>query len=219
MIVNEIFNSIQGEGKYGGTNVVFLRLSGCDLQCSFCDSQYHVEGKQMSSEEIIEEIKQYNSKIIIITGGEPLLQQQEILSFIKEINPERKYNIVIETNGTIIPSQNLLTWIDHIACSPKLSSSGNDIDKRLNYDALQVINNFHNSIFKFVISTDEDLDEVEFLKDQVPLNLNKIYLMKEGATSKEQYNGIENFIDMCIKRGYHFSPRLHTMIWNNKRKV
>jgi len=71
--ISEIFHSIQGEGKHAGVNSIFLRLSGCDLQCSFCDTLYHKQGKQMSVEEIKKEIKKYNSYNLVITGGEPLL--------------------------------------------------------------------------------------------------------------------------------------------------
>jgi organic radical activating enzyme len=215
--VCEIFQAIQGEGKYVGTNVIFLRLSGCNLNCSFCDTKYHWSGKDMELKDVAEEIKKFNSKKIVITGGEPLSQQQALTELFQE-NLDSSYHITVETNGTIMPDK-IIPYIDHYACSPKLGTSGNDIDKRLDYDVLEYINSKKDSIFKFVISSDEDLDEVKFIENQVQIDKEKIYLMKEGGTTEKQYHGIANFLDVCLKNGYNFSPRLHVMIYDIKRGV
>jgi 7-carboxy-7-deazaguanine synthase len=215
--VCEIFHAIQGEGKYVGTNVVFIRLGGCTLNCDWCDSKYHKDYISKEIDDIVKDVKKYKSDRIVITGGEPLLQQEFLVFLLQKLKSE--YHITIETNGTVIPSSEILILTDHFACSPKLSGSGNELAKRLNYDALQVINKADDSIFKFVITNDKDLDEVKLIEEQVPLNHNKIYLMKEGASKKEQEEGLDVFINMCRDEGYHFSPRIQVMVFDVKRAV
>ena len=101
MKVNEIFYSIQGEGTAIGMPTVFLRLFACDLRCSWCDTMYAVEGtdfKEISNDEIIEEIEKYGCPNICITGGEPLIQKKELVPLAEEL-VSRGYFIVLETSG------------------------------------------------------------------------------------------------------------------------
>lgn len=100
MIINEIFYSIQGEGKYTGLPTVFIRTTGCNLRCSFCDTKYaYEEGEKLTVNQIKHKIEKYKCKNICITGGEPLIQE-EIPDLIKEL-VRKKYFITIETNGSI----------------------------------------------------------------------------------------------------------------------
>lgn len=109
--INEIFYSLQGEGYYTGTPAVFVRFSGCNLKCHFCDTR-HEEGTLMTDDEIIAEIEKYPARIVILTGGEPSLWIDE--SFIDQLHKKGKY-VTIETNGT----QPLPATIDWVTCSPK----------------------------------------------------------------------------------------------------
>ena len=167
---------------------------------------------------MLKKIASYNSKNVVITGGEPLLQQTQLIPLLHELRNLGKY-VIIETNGTVMPAKEFSVYIDHYAVSPKLVSSGNHIEDRINYDVLYKLNNYRRSIFKFVIKTDQDLDEVKFLQDQIGINSSKIYLMKEGGIAEKQYYGLDEFIKTCLSLGYNFSPRLHVMIWDNKRGV
>ncbi len=109
--INEIFYSLQGEGFHAGTPAVFVRFSGCNLKCDFCDTR-HEEGKSMTDEEIVEEVLRYPSRMVILTGGEPGLWVDDAL--IEALHKAGKY-ICIETNGTcVLPEQ-----IDWVTCSPK----------------------------------------------------------------------------------------------------
>lgn len=109
--INEIFCSIQGEGYHTGTPAIFIRFSGCNLRCPFCDTK-HEEGQRMSDEEIIEKIKDYKPSLVVLTGGEPSLFIDE--GFVEKLHAIGKY-VAIETNGTHkVPSN-----IDWITCSPK----------------------------------------------------------------------------------------------------
>lgn len=111
MLVNEIFYSLQGEGYHAGTPAVFVRLSGCNLQCPFCDTQ-HESGKEMSEEAIVAEVTQYPARLVVVTGGEPSLQLTE--SLVAALH-EKDRIIAVETNGTCpLPSN-----VDWITLSPK----------------------------------------------------------------------------------------------------
>jgi len=100
MKINEIFYSLQGEGKWTGLRNIFIRTSGCNLRCSFCDTQYaYNDGKEMSIDKILSQISKYPCKYICITGGEPLLQN-EILDLV-DIILKGNYKICLETNGSI----------------------------------------------------------------------------------------------------------------------
>lgn len=120
MKVNEIFYSIQGEGFYTGRAAVFVRMSGCNLRCHFCDT-IHEPFIDMSADEIISEIRQYPSDFVVITGGEPCMQITD--EFVDLLHKNRKY-VSIETNGTIPPPSN----VDWITCSPKGAFVGHDGD-------------------------------------------------------------------------------------------
>ncbi|MEG1839626.1 MAG: 7-carboxy-7-deazaguanine synthase QueE, partial [Bacteroidaceae bacterium] len=109
--INEIFYSLQGEGYHTGTPAIFIRFSGCNLQCSFCDTA-HEEGKLMLDEEIIAEVQKYPAQMVIITGGEPALWIDE--AFVHLLHQISKY-VCVETNGTKTLPQN----IDWVTCSPK----------------------------------------------------------------------------------------------------
>ncbi|MCM1076042.1 MAG: 7-carboxy-7-deazaguanine synthase QueE [Bacteroides sp.] len=129
--VNEIFYSIQGEGYFTGTPAVFLRFSGCNLKCSFCDTD-HNQYKSMTPAEIIKEMRVYPSRHLIITGGEPSLQLDQLLV---DLLHDEGYFIQIETNGT----NPLPESVDWVTCSPKGDSSGNCNVKLQSVDELKVV--------------------------------------------------------------------------------
>ena len=143
MIINEIFYSIQGEGFHSGTPAIFIRFSGCNLKCPFCDTK-HQDGKEMSISDIIEEISVMKSKFVVLTGGEPTLQINEEL--IKELHANRYY-VAVETNGT----KELLYGIDWITCSPKgdwVSQGEKVIDRH--YDEVKVVFDGKNDVDRWL---------------------------------------------------------------------
>ena len=113
--INEIFYSLQGEGFHTGTPAVFIRFSGCNLKCPFCDT-HHEEGVEMSDDEIMDEVAKYPVHMVILTGGEPSLWIDSTL--ISRLRQAGKY-ICIETNGT----HSLPSDIDWVTCSPKQNST------------------------------------------------------------------------------------------------
>lgn len=137
MKVNEIFYSIQGEGHYAGTPAVFVRLQGCNLKCKFCDTN-HSAGKEMSNVMILQEVQKYPAKVVIITGGEPLLQDIEPLV---DTLQKHRYKVNIETNGTIPMTDSLAFKLNWITCSPKFEFVKNGEMKLDYYDEIKVLYN------------------------------------------------------------------------------
>lgn len=121
MKVNEIFYSLQGEGHFSGTPAIFVRLSGCNLNCDFCDTIHH-HGKEMTEDEIVSEVSKYPSVHVVITGGEPTIQLTA--SLINKLHEARKF-VQIETNGTLRLKEDLECLIDWITCSPKYGNIPN----------------------------------------------------------------------------------------------
>lgn len=120
--INEIFYSLQGEGYYTGVPAVFVRFSGCNLHCAFCDTQ-HQMGKMMTTQAIIDEIYQHPlAPLVVLTGGEPSLYVDE--TFVSEVKKQTGKMITIETNGT----HPLPTNIDWVTLSPKTGFAGGDVE-------------------------------------------------------------------------------------------
>jgi len=210
--INEVFKSIQGEGKSIGKPILFIRLSGCNLRCDFCDTKYHTEIKYDNiSEEMLNLLKE--NKQWCITGGEPLLQQEKIIELIEECNPEW---VEIETNGTIRPTYILLNMINQWNISPK-NPEHNKV-KNINYIFLDWNNiNSYNHIIKFVYTDKKNEKFIENIIDKYCLK--NIYIMPEGSTKKEQENKTKEVIKYCIKNNYIFSPRIHVLVWDNKKGI
>jgi organic radical activating enzyme len=132
MRVNEIFYSLQGEGFNTGTPAIFVRLSGCNLDCPFCDTD-HISGKEMTEGEIIEEVSRYKAQLVVVTGGEPALQLTE--SLVEMLHLLGK-TVAVETNGTVELPRN----VDWITLSPKDAFLGDMAKPIIKYaDELKLI--------------------------------------------------------------------------------
>ncbi|MBQ3472884.1 MAG: 7-carboxy-7-deazaguanine synthase QueE [Methanobrevibacter sp.] len=178
--VSEIFTSFQGEGPYVGTPATFLRLYGCNLNCEWCDtdiSTYEMLSVDDVAEIILTQMEFNNIKTLIITGGEPTLQMEEIKRLIKELPEDIK--IQMETNGSLFE---YVPEIEYVI-SPK-----EDKEK-----VFENYYNYENTFFKFVITSQEDIDEVISLKEKY--NYDKaIWLQGEFSQDAEMADLIrENF--------------------------
>jgi organic radical activating enzyme len=218
--VSEVFYSIQGEGVTMGIPAVFLRLGGCNLLCKgkgwVCDTiavwskSKATPFDEVLSEEFVQRLK--NGAHLVITGGEPLLHQEKVNDYINWF--WKKYNylpfIEVETNGTIIPKMPL---VQQWNCSPKLSNSGESVNRRINEAALTALKDL-NAMFKFVICSEEDVLEV--LQD---FNLPNTVFMPGGDT-QELLNITRPIVaELCVRLGVRYSDRLHVTIWNKKTGV
>ena len=231
---SEIFHSIQGEGSFMGIPSIFFRTSGCNLRCHWCDTPYtsfQPENKKIEILEAADLITAYDCKYVVITGGEPLIQPDKILSLCTLLT-QRDRHITIETNGTKYV-KGIGVFCDLMSISPKLSDSGPKIEQvktdrwikkhdkdRLDIGTLSKLINNTSCQFKFVVSNEVHIDEIEALQTILPnLSDNLIYLMPEGRTAKEIQDKQEFVVNTCIEKGWNYSDRLHVRIWGDKRGV
>jgi organic radical activating enzyme len=233
--IAETFFSIQGEGKYAGAPSIFLRLSHCNLDCKNfsyvkgngnhlgCDSKHLWQ--QVHSMTIGQLLQQWKNKKwikclnkgthVVLTGGEPLLQQSAIQEFIAMLDDscDKKVFIEIETNATFKINAFLLNRLNQINASPKLTSSGNPRQKAYNIDALRQLASTNKTIFKFVILKKEDIVEIihEYIK---PLNLSprKVWLMPEGCTAEALRQKTPMILEWCKKYHMNYCPRMHILL-------
>lgn len=228
----EIFYTLQGEGPSLGKPALFLRLSGCNLNCIWCDTPYtwnwedtnnaHSEKfvreqQQISIEpkEVAELLNQYVPTVmLVISGGEPLTQQSAIAELLEHCNVER---VEIETNGTRAPIEALKDC--HFNVSIKLSNSNVAYNKRIKPNAIEAFLAIENVMFKFVIDSQEDLDEVEFIQSEFNIPNSLISLMPQGRSAEEINSKLEWLSEICMRKQYTLTTRLHVLTWGNKRAV
>ena len=242
--ISEHFYSIQGEGKTMGIPAVFLRLTACNLMCGGrgtekdkklyngatwrCDSiEVWRTGTQYEIGELVNIlIDKYSLQLIrgahlIITGGEPLLQFKALEPFIELLTEQLGFKpfIEIETNGTLTPKGKLFNYIDIINCSPKLSNSGEPEQKRIKINTLQFYSLTPKSIFKFVVSRIEDLQEIYDIIERANIPRDKVYLMPSAQDQKELDLNTKLVSSICLENNYNFSTRLQIIIWNQTTGV
>jgi len=229
--VSEIFGpTFQGEGSHTGRRVAFIRLGACNLTCDWCDTPYtwdadrfdlRKEIKPADVDQILLQISEMKVNTVVISGGEPLLQQKkadwiELLETLTSMGIE----IHIETNGTITPNEVTDEFVDHFSVSPKLTGSGVAIDKRIAPKALEWFATDARAIFKFVITHRHEIeDEVDTLVDLYGIDPSRVWLMPEGATLPDHLNKLQELADPIASSGYNLSARVHIFAWNTKRGV
>jgi len=216
--VTEIYKSIQGEGFLTGTECVFVRASGCNLRCRFCDTPYaswEPEGQDLSVPEIVAEVDAMRADHVVITGGEPMLFA-EMIPLCTDLHRQR-IHITIETAGTLY----LPVACDLMSISPKLSNStpekAPDPKWHLRHersrhvpDVLEkLIGEFHYQ-FKFVIDSAADVDEVELYLTQFPaIDRSRVMLMPEGTTTEDLQVTGRWLANYCQQHSLSFCPRRH----------
>ena len=221
----EIFHSIQGEGPSVGTPSVFLRLATCNLSCSWCDTKYtwdwqHYEYErevmELSHEQVERQICGYPCSHLVITGGEPLLQQQGLLPLVQSLD-RRGFSFEVETNGTVVPDPRIEPLIDQWNVSPKLSNSGIELRRREIPEALHSFARRENSYFKFVVAEPADVKEVRALAQDYGIGKDRVVLMPEGRDADVLLERGKWLSQVCVEEGFRFTPRLHILLWGDKR--
>lgn len=209
MLVNEIFYSINGEGKLQGKPAVFVRFAKCNLSCKYCDTVYAKvadDSKVMTIDEIIKEIEKYKCKNVTLTGGEPLLQT-DIFKLVKALT-KSNYTVDIETNGSILlhPLSNKAFYTMDIKCP----CSGNEES----FEVENLNRLTKKDEVKFVVSDEKDLEySLKFIDD---INCEIIYSPVFGSDMKI----IAEFVKNLNKENVRISYQLHKLIWPiNQRGV
>ena len=207
-----------------GKPAVFLRLHFCNLECSWCDTkytwdkdskEYWQESEGWSVAKTAEAITQYPARRLVVTGGEPLMQQNTLEELLTTI-PDWK--VEVETNGTIAPSPELAS-VCQFNVSPKLANSGNSLNRRYKPDVLRKFNSLADANFKFVVREGSDLAEVDQIVEDCGIDSDKVIIMPEGTSQEVLRDRMLALIEEVKPRGYRLLPRLHVMLWGNQRKI
>ena len=207
MKISEIFYSIQGEGKWTGRPNIFIRSSGCNLRCSYCDTKYaYQSGKEMQITDILKEISKYDCNYVCITGGEPLIQN-ETFNLIKSLL-KNNFKICIETNG----SQDIkkLTKFDNLLISLDIKCPSSKMAKKNCFSNISYLK--RKDQLKFVIKDRKDYDyAIKILKEHSPKCT--VFFQPVWGTNPDK---IAEWIlrdDLNVKLGF----QLHKIIWGEKR--
>ena len=220
MKIAEIFYSIQGEGTLAGIPSVFIRASGCNLRCSWCDTPYtswNPEGREMSLAEIIAQARGYGASHAVITGGEPMLFEETVA-----LSQQLDMHVTIETAGTVFKP----VKCDLMSISPKLANSTPDgpfraQHERLRYqpEILRQLMSAYDYQLKFVVASPQDLEEISAMLHRLSADRSRVLLMAEG-TDPETIRARAGWIaEICKREGFRYSPRLHVDLWGNRRGV
>lgn len=218
MRIAEIYQSLQGEGFLTGTESIFVRASGCNLRCWFCDTPFtswSPEGAELSVDEILERVKQWDASHVVITGGEPMLFADLVL-LCEELHQQNRH-ITIETAGTLY----LPVRCDLMSISPKLSNSTPTLEAAREWRARhektrhapvvvhRLVSEYAYQI-KFVIDQPADCDEVEgYLAEFSDIDRSRVLLMPQGIDKMTLDNTAAWLQPYCAQRGYVFCPRKH----------
>lgn len=225
--IAEIFTSIQGEGSWVGIPSTFVRVSGCNLRCVWCDTPYaswNPEGPVRRVDDLLGEIAQRGVRHVVVTGGEPMLF--DATEALCEGLRARGHVITIETAGTAFRA----LPCDLMSISPKLANSAPPGESgwrerhestRANRAPLRQLLDAYACQLKFVVRADRldaDLAEIdEVLAELPPMEPERILLMAEGTDSQTQLVGQRALVDVCLARGWRLTPRMHIDLFGNTR--
>lgn len=221
--LSELFHSVQGEGELTGTSSVFVRTTGCNLRCWFCDTPYtswKPEGYSSSLDEVIEQVTQFDCQHVVITGGEPMLQSGVVP--LTQSLKERDIHITIETAGTV----HLPVHASLMSISPKLANSTPDHttwgpkhdETRHRPDVIRQLISEYNYQLKFVIDQPADVDDVKTYLNEFPkVKADRVWLMPQGILKAELDERMAWLTEVAEKLGFHVSPRMHIEWFGNTR--
>lgn len=222
--LSEVFDSLQGEGVSMGKPCRFVRLALCNLHCHYCDTKYtwdfaqfdfNREVYEASIEAVAEQLAAAPSRHVVITGGEPLLQQRALAKVLERAPAE--LFVEIETNGTRVPLPSLLARVDQWNVSPKLSSAGDPETLRVRPDALHALRDTGRAYLKLVVRSESDRDEAEALRHRFGFARERTLLMPEAATPAELDARSGEVANWAQALNVRFSSRLHVSLWGGKR--
>ena len=227
MKISEIFYSIQGEGMLAGTPSVFVRTSGCNLRCAWCDTPYaswQPEGEELALEEILARVARYRAHYVVVTGGEPMIAP-EIVPLTEALR-QMRLHVTVETAGTVFAPVDC-----HLmSISPKLSNSTPFEQEggrwAAQHDRLrsrpEVLKRFmaaYEYQLKFVVAEEDDIVEIKELVTRLQANPQRVVLMPEGTDAEVLRERAAWIVELCKQEGYRFSPRLHIDLYGNRRGV
>ena len=223
MKIAELFYSIQGEGSLVGVPSVFIRTSGCNLRCAWCDTPYtswQPEGADLTLNQIVDEVKAHQARHVVVTGGEPMIAP-EIIALTERLRG-LDLHITVETAGTVFQP----VACDLMSISPKLANSTPNGRWAAQHDRLRIQPGVLLELMarypyqlKFVIEKADDLDEVRALIGALRADRSRVILMPEGTDRDRLRERAVWLAEICKQEGFRFSPRLHVDLWGHRRGV
>src|SRR5712691_4310014 len=227
MKIAEIFYSIQGEGILAGTPSVFVRTSGCNLRCTWCDTPYtswKPEGEDLPVGTILTEARRHGATHVVVTGGEPMITNEivELTRGLKEL----ELHVTIETAGTVYQP----VACDLMSISPKLANSTPDQREggrwaaqhdRLRYqpEILERLMAGYSYQLKFVVAAPEDLEEIDAILKEIGADRSRVILMPEGTDAATLSERARWLVEICKRECFRYGPRLHIDLYGNQRGV
>jgi 7-carboxy-7-deazaguanine synthase len=222
--VSEVFHSLQGEGPTTGLAATFLRLAACNLRCRYCDTPYTWDFERFdaarevhnySLDEVVERVLAARPERLIVTGGEPLLQQPGLIGMFDRL-PEG-LPVEVETNGTIAPVDSLWQRVSQWNVSPKLAFSGMASDERLVMPVLRQFAACERAFLKLVVAEPSDMQEGDQLVADTGWPSGRVVWMPEGTTAQRLILRSRWLAEQVAIRNQRFSTRLHVLLWGDQR--
>jgi len=240
----EIFFTLQGEGVSAGLPAIFVRGALCNLHCRWCDTDntWNFEGTpwkhdkdadpayrkhrkadvtlEIAAAEIVRLVAMHPCRRVVLTGGEPLLQQEawlEVIGGLRELDPA--YIFEVETNGTKMPLPEFRAVVNQFNVSPKLANSGMDANLRTAPAVIAAFVADPKAWFKFVACNDSDMTEILAFSETFVIPAERILVMPEGRTSADLDRHGLAIAARCLLHGWRFCDRLHVRLWGDKRGV
>jgi 7-carboxy-7-deazaguanine synthase len=221
--IAELFYSLQGEGALVGVPSVFIRTSGCNLRCAWCDTPYtswQPEGTDLTLDQILDEVKAHPARHVVVTGGEPMMLSETVplTGRLRALG----LHITVETAGTVFRP----VACDLMSISPKLSNSTPGAPWAAQHDRLRIqpdtlleLMDRYSYQLKFVIEKPGDLEEVRTLLETLRADRGRVILMPEGIDRELLRERSLWLAEICKDEGFRFSPRLHVELYGNRRGV
>jgi 7-carboxy-7-deazaguanine synthase len=224
--ISEIFCSIQGEGKLVGMPSVFIRTSGCNLRCTWCDTPYtswSPKGEELSVDDILRRVDSFELRHVVLTGGEPLIAPgvEDLTVGLRQLG----LHLTIETAATVFKP----VVCDLASISPKLSNStpwdreGGKFaraheENRIHLDTIRRLMALGDYQLKFVVDRAEDVNEIEGLLRQLgDHDRSNVLLMPQGISAEELASKERWVAQTCQERGFRYCPRVHIALFGNAR--
>jgi 7-carboxy-7-deazaguanine synthase len=220
--VSEVFDSLQGEGASTGQPCTFLRLAGCNLHCTWCDTKYTWDWEHYSYQDNVslETVSALADRLhdvprLVITGGEPLLQQAA-LSELLDLLPAGLF-VEVETNGTRAPSTELLRRVNQWNVSPKLANSGEPHERRIVGEVLATFRDSGRAYLKLVVSDEASVSEATSLLASLAWPPSRAMFMPQATTRNAVLESLPQVAHWAVNAGVALSPRLHLLLWDGER--
>ncbi len=220
-LADPLFFSLQGEGASIGRPSIFVRLMGCAVACAWCDTKYSWSGPPVAEKrisEILDFCEAHDGAQVVLTGGEPL-ESPQFSALVVSLS-RAGFRVEVETAGHVPPPEVALKWVDQWNVSPKLKSARISEEKRPK--TLAWLQRVKEPYLKFVLHRPDELDEVEAILEAYGLcgfPRERVIISPGGQTREQMEGRSSSLAEVSMNRGFRFTPRLHVMLWGDRRGV